>query len=214
MGSTDSQITQLLALLEEEVNSLATRHDWQGLEHEAVHTTINAEDQGAIETLDLGFRFLRNNTIWDYTDRLPVLGPLSGKQWQAIKAILANGPRYYFRFRGNHLIVNPIPAAGHVWKFEYQSKYAILAADGVTLKEFFTADTDTFILPDDLHLLGLRWRWMREKGLDYGELFNAYEYQVKDAMGRDGGAPVLSMDGDRKETRPGIFVPNGNWTVP
>jgi hypothetical protein len=55
---------------------------------------------------------------------------------------------------------------------------------------------------------------MREKGLDYAELFNTYEFQVKDAMGRDGGSPRLSMDGGRTEMKPGIFVPNGNWTVP
>jgi hypothetical protein len=125
-----------------------------------------------------------------------------------------NGPRYQYRFRGNHIIVNPTPVAGHTWIFEYVTKYPILDTDGTTAKEYFTADTDTFLLPDDLHLLGLRWRWMREKGLDYAELFETYEFQVKDAMGRDGGAPRLSMEGGKKAGQPGIFVPQGNWTVP
>jgi hypothetical protein len=213
-GSTDAQILQAMAIIEEEVNDLSSRHTWQGLQHEAVHTTIAAEDQGNINTLDPGFRFIRNNTIWDYTDRLPVLGPLKGNQWQALKATLANGPRYQFRFRGDHLIVNPAPQAGHTWKFEYESKYAILDVDGATLKEFFTADTDTFVIPDTLVLMGLRWRWLREKGLDYGELFNTYERQVKDAMGRDGGSSVIAMDGQGKSLKPGIFIPNGSWTVP
>lgn len=214
VGSTDDKILQALAILEEDVNDLAKRHDWQGLTHEATHVTIAAEDQGDIETLDPGFRYIRNNTMWDTTDRLPVIGPLNGQQWQAIKAILANGPRYQFRFRGNHLLVNPVPAAGHTWKFEWASKNAILDANGVTVKEYFTADTDTFLLPDDLHLLGLRWRWLREKGLDYAELFNTYEFQVKDAMGRDGGAARVSLDGGRDEMNPGIFIPNGNWMQP
>lgn len=213
-GSSDNQILQIMALLEEEVNDLASRHTWQGLTQEASHTTIASEDQGDIDTLDPGFRFIRNNTIWDTTDELPVLGPLSGSQWQAIKAVLANGPRFQFRFRGNHLLVNPVPAAGHVWKFEYLSKYAILDVNTVTTKEFFTADTDTFLVPDQLLLLGLRWRWAQQKGLDYGELFNTYERQVKDAMGRDGGSKLLRMDGEEREMKPGIFVPNGNWTVP
>ena len=213
-GSTNAQVLQALSILEEEVNDLASRHTWQGLQHEAVHVTIAAEDQGNIDTLDPGFRFIRNNTIWDYTDRLPVLGPLDGQQWQALKAILSTGPRYQFRFRGNHLLVNPVPVAGHTWKFEYESKYAIVAVDGTTFKEFFTADTDSFLIPDNLLLMGLRWRWMREKGLDYGELFNTYERQVKDAMGRDGGSVTLAMDNEGRELKPGIFVPNGNWVVP
>lgn len=213
-GSTDSQILQAMALLEEEVNDLASRHTWQGLQREATHTTIADEDQGNINTLYPGFRFIRNDTIWDTTDRLPVLGPLAAPGWQALKAILSTGPRYQFRFRGDHLLVNPVPAAGHTWKFEYESRYAIVAVDGTTLKEFFTADTDNFLIPDNLLLMGLRWRWMREKGLDYGELFNTYERQVKDAMGRDGGKPVLAMDNEGRELKPGIFVPNGTWTVP
>lgn len=211
VGSTDNQVLQALAILEEDVNDLAKRHTWQGLIQAGSHITIAAEDQGDIATLDPGFRYISNDTMWDETDGLPVIGPLNGQQWQSLKATFGNGPRYQFRIRGNHLLVNPIPAAGHAWSWEYASKNAILDADGVTTKEFFTADTDTFLLPDDLHLLGLRWRWMREKGLDYAELFNTYEFQVKDAMGRDGGAARLSLDGGRNEMQPGIFVPNGNW---
>jgi hypothetical protein len=213
-GTTDDRILQVMGLLEEEVNDLASRHTWQGLQREAVHTTIANEDQGDINTLDSGFRFLRNNTIWDTTDRLPVLGPLDGQQWQALKAILSTGPRYQFRFRGDHLLVNPVPVAGHVWKWEYESKYAILDVNGTTTKEFFTADTDTFLIPDNLALLGLRWRWAAQKGLDYGELFNTYERQVKDAMGRDGGKTCLFMDDESIGISPGIFAPVGNWLVP
>jgi len=213
-GSTDSQVLQAMAILEEEVSDLAARHTWQGLNLQASHVTIANEDQGNINTLDPGFKFIRNNTVWDTTDRLPVLGPLNGQQWQAIKAILANGPRYQFRFLGDRLLVNPVPAAGHVWAFEYQSKQAILDPDGITLKEFFSSDSDTFLLPDSLLLSGLRWRWAAQKGLDYGELFNTYERQVKDAMGRDGGKPVLSMDGEGREVKPGIYVQPYSWITP
>lgn len=213
-GSTDNQVLQILAILEEEVTDLAKRHDWQALTLQGQITTINAEDQGHIDTLASGFRYLRNNTMWDVTDGLPVIGPLDGQQWQAVKAVFANGPRYQFRILGNHLLVNPIPAAGHNWTFEYAATGAILDQDGTTTKQYFTSNFDTFLLPEDLHLLGLRWRWLREKGLDYAELFQTYEFQVKDAMGRDGGRPRLSMDGFGNEMKPGIFVPNGNWSVP
>jgi hypothetical protein len=210
-GSTDNQILQCMHLLEEEVNDLATRHEWQALSKEATHTTLAQEDQGAIDTIASGFRYLRNETIWDRTDELPVIGPMSASEWQALKGASDNGPRYQYRLRGNRLLANPVPTAGHTWAFEYQTKYAILDTDGSTLKEFFTADTDTFLLPDSLHLLGLRWRWLREKGMSYAELFNSYEVQVKDMMARDGGKPRLHADGEGRAVKPGIFVPNGNW---
>jgi hypothetical protein len=210
-GSTNDQVLQAMNLLEEEINDLAARHAWQSLIKETTHTTLAAEDQGALSTLSAGFNYIRNQTMWDTTDDLPVLGPVSGEQWQALKATASTGPRYQFRIRGGNLLVNPTPTAGHTWKWEYATKYPILDVDGTTLKEFFTADTDTFLLPDSILLLGLRWRWMREKGLSYAELFQSYELQVKDAMGRDGGRPVLSMEGGSSDPRPGVFVPAGSW---
>lgn len=213
VGSTDAQVNQALAILEEEGNDLASRHQWQGLTVEASHTTIAAEDQGDIATIaPTGFRYLLNNTIWDRTDRLKVIGRIGGQEWQAIKSGGITSPRYQFRLRGNHLLVNPVPAAGHDWAFEYISKNWVLDPNGTTKKEFVTSDSDTFLIPTTLLLVGLRWRWMREKGMDYAELFNAYEIQVKDEMGRDGGAPML-ITGERAMP-PGIYIPSGNWAVP
>ena len=68
------------------------------------------------------------------------------------------------------------------------------------------------LLPETLLLMGLRWRWKKEKGVDYAEDFRTYESQVKDALGRDGGKPILNMGMDcNRGARPGIFVPQGSW---
>lgn len=123
------------------------------------------------------------------------------------------GPRYQFRIRGGDLLVNPVPVAGHDWAFEYISKNWIISADGMTYREFFTQDTDEFLLPDQLVLMGLRWRWMREKGLDYSELYQTYEMQVKDAIGRDAGKPTLRMDDTNQIAEHGTFIPSGSWNV-
>jgi hypothetical protein len=214
VGTTDGRITQMMALLEEEGQSLAARHTWNGLQTEAVITTNGLEDQGNIETLAPGYNYIRNETLWDRTHVLPVLGPLSDKDWQGLKAISNTGPRYQFRLRGNNLLVLPAPAVSHTFAFEYQSDNWILDVDGTTTKDSFTADTDTFRIPEVLLLSGLRWRWAAEKGLEYSELFNNYEYQVKDAIARDGGRKTLHSDFEHIHQAPGIYIPNGNWTVP
>jgi hypothetical protein len=216
MGTTDPQIKQIRALLEEEGIDLAARGSWQGMTFEASHTTVATEDQGAISTIATnGFNYIKNKTIWDRTDRLPVLGPMDAAEWQAMKAVVTTGPRYRFRIRGGKLLVNPTPAAGHSWNFEYVSKNWILGADGTTYKQYFTLDTDTILLPETLVLMGLRWRWKKEKGFDYAEDLRSYEMQVKDAGGRDGGKPTVNMEGSSwKGPKPGIWVPDGNWTVP
>lgn len=215
IGNTDVQIMQLLTLLEESGDDLARRGSWPALTFEATHTTTAAENQGAMTTIaSNGFNYIKNQTIWDRTDRLPVLGPVDGQDWQALKAVVVTGPRYQFRIRGGNLLVNPAPSAGHTWAFEYVTKNWILGANLTTYKSSFTLDTDTVLLPEPLIVLGLRWQWMREKGLEYSELFRSYEMQLKDAFGREGGKPILHQDNLHSTyPQPGIFVPSGNWTV-
>lgn len=215
MGTTDTQVLQVLGLLEEEGNDLAVRGSWQGITFEASHTTLALEDQGAIATIaSNGFRYIKNETLWDRTSRLPVCGPLDGPEWQAMKALVSTGPRYRFRIRGGKLLVNPAPPASDAWFFEYVSQNWILSADLTTYKQYFTLDTDTLLLPETLVLMGLRWRWKKEKGFDYAEDMRTYEMQVKDALGRDGGKPSIFMDDCDRGPRPGIFVPAGSWSIP
>jgi len=215
LGTTDPQVKQIRAILEEEGNDLASRGSWQEITLEASHTSLALEDQGAISTIaSNGFRYIKNETIWDRTDQLPILGPLDSSEWQAMKAIASTGPRYRYRIRGGKLLVNPTPPAGHSWEFEYVSQNWILGADLTTYKQYFTLDTDTILLPETLILMGLRWRYKKEKGFDYAEDMRTYEMQVKDALGRDGSKPRINMEGSDRGPTPGIFVPQGSWSVP
>ncbi len=211
-STTDAQILQLLRLLEEEGNDLADRGPWQALTHEFTHTTLNQEDQGVMSSIATnGFKAIKNGTFFDRSDTLPVMGPLSDREWQDRKARAVAGPRYYYRFRGDHLLVNPAPTAGHTWAGEYLSKFWILGADGTTYKQYFTLDSDTILLPEEVVLMGLRWRWKKEKGFAYEEDFRTYEMMVKSALGRDGGKPVLCMDGESRRNQPGVIVPEYSW---
>lgn len=213
LGSTDTQTLQLLSLLQEGLDALSDRGRWEGLINEASWSTTAAEDQGAVTTLaSNGFRYLLPETLWDRTEKLPLLGPISSSEWQALKAIVVTGPRYSFRIRRGKFIVTPAPPASHTWVFEYVSENYILADDAVTYKKRFTLDTDTILLPEQIVEMDLRWRWKREKGLDYTEDFNTAERMINNALGRDGGKRVLFMDerGDRG-VEPGIFVPSGSW---
>jgi len=215
MGSTDAQVVNLRALLEEEGDDLSARHQWQGITFESTLISTAAEDQGAMSTLaSNGFSYISNGTIWDRTLQRKILGPLSAQEWQTAKAMVPTGPDYRFRIRGDRLLITPVPAAGSTWAFEYISSNWILGADGVTYKNRFTLDTDTLLLPENLLTSGLKWRWRKDTGLEYAEDFRTYEMQVKDAMGRDGGRKVLDMSGDRGDMMPGVFVPQGSWAVP
>lgn len=215
IGSSDKQVLQIRALLEKEGIELRKRGAWEGVTFEATHTTIASEDQGAMTTIaGAGYDYIKNQTIWDRTDNLPVLGPISSQDWQMLKGMDTTSPRYQYRVRGGNLLVNPTPTAGNTWAFEFVSKFWITATGGTApTKTFFTVDTDEVALPDEIVTLGLEWRWTAEKGLDYAESFRSYEFMVKDALGRDGGKPVLSMTGPGRDIKPGVFVSPGSWPI-
>jgi len=213
VGSTDDRILQLVGLLEEECSILSSRHPWSSLIRETTFVTTANESQGRLTDLASGFDSLFNQTMYDRTDLLEIYGPLSAADWQDMKARQNTGPRYQFRIQGGELLVNPVPAAGHTWAFEYRTLSYVLGSDGLTLKTEFTADDDTILLPDKLAILGLRWRWLAEKGLEYAQVFADYEAMVKDTMGLDGGKDVLRSDGRDRNKHRGVFVPNGSWTL-
>lgn len=214
MGSTDAQIVQIRALLEEEGNDLASRGTWEGLIHEATFSTLAQADQGAMVDLAAnGFRYILNETIFDRTDKLPVWGPLSPQDYQARLALTSTAPTHQYRIRGGKLLANPIPEAGHTWAFEYVTDNWILDGDSGDGKKYFSKDTDVTALPSSLVLMGLRWRWMAAKGMEYAELMRTYEMQVNDALSRDGSKPTLNMGRQPQSMRPGIFVPEGNWPL-
>jgi hypothetical protein len=213
MGTTDPQIKQIKALLQKEGSDLAGRGDWEALVNEATHTTIAVEDQGAIADIaSNGFRYVRNDTIWDRDLILPVY-VIDASDWQQVKAIAVTGPRYQARIRGGHLLSNPVPAANHTWAFEYVTWNWMTDSTGVTQKQYFTADSDLPLFPDLLMEAGLQWRWKKQKGLEYAEDFRTYETLVANELSRNGLKRPVRLDQSAATPHPKLLVNDGNWPL-
>jgi hypothetical protein len=215
ISNPDPDYLQIYQLLEEECDELSSEYPWQYLVNEATWSSLNLEDQGDINTLATnGFRYMIKDGFWDRTQRLPIIGPLSEQDWQSIKAIIVTGPRFQWRFRGNHLLINPAPPAGHTLAFEYCSKnWVNVTGAGATFQDFFSNDTDTVLLPDKLVLMGLRWRWKKEKKFAYAEDQESYELMKADSKTRDKASRIVHMDDHYGDLVPGIWVPPGSWPL-
>lgn len=209
LGSSDQQIIQLVALCEEEGQSLADRHQWEALQVEALFTTVASQAQTSLATIAPSFNYIVNDTIWNRTLRRPVYGPTSQQDWQQKKAIQLNGPFNSFRIIADVINFYPTPAAGQVCAFEYISRNWINT--GTTSSSVFLTDADTPKINDQLIVLGLIWRWKAAKGMDYAEDFAKYETRVMDAMGRDAGKATLNMNGATYDIQPVVLVPRGSW---
>lgn len=222
VGNTDSQVAQILNLLEEECVELASRHQWKGLLNEATFLALGAESQGTLASLGSGptvtnaLRYILNDILWNRSLRLPIYGPIDPQKWQQIKANTTVSLQQY-RVRGvttgtqATLLITPAPTAGQTIAFEYVTDN--WALNGSTPAAAFVADSDTILIPESVVLAGLKWRWKKEKGLGYAEDFNSYEHLVQDSIGRDGTRPVLNMAETGGEIKPGIFISPGSWPL-
>ena len=135
-----------------------------------------------------------NKTQYNKSNRWSVIGPKTAQEWQWIKAsYITTGPRMRYRIIGNEFVVWPAAyGANVVLGFEYQSNGWVEAADG-TVKTKATADSDTFLFPDRLLVLGTKLKYFEIKGFDTTTLYADYQRELSKFKAQDAGADTLSM---------------------
>lgn len=135
-----------------------------------------------------------NKTQYNKSNRWAVIGPKDAQEWQWLKAsYVTTGPRMRFRIQGNKFAVWPPPSSNVILGFEYQSGAWVLASDGITYKQKFSADTDTSLFPDRLLVLGTKLKYFQIKGFDTTALQNDFAREVLKFKAQDAGADTLSM---------------------
>ena len=202
-SSTDLQIVQILSLAQQEGKELSKRHDWQALIED--HTITTA---AATETYALPADFSRyvTETFWDATNYWPMRGSMDPQTWQALKrGLVAATIRKRYRIKGSLVYIYPTPTAVESLVAEYVSSKPILDNDGSTQKAAFAEDADTFLLPERLLQLELKWRLLEAKGLDYAEAMNFSEREIEKAIAQDTPSHTINLGMD---STPGPFFPN------
>ncbi len=162
---------------------------------------------------DIGY-FI-NQTGWDRTRKWELVGPTTPREWQFLKSgYPATGFLYRYRLFAGKLVFDPIPNSVSNMVLEYYSAYWCTVTGGTTpTKSAFTVDTDVPILDDALLTMGLKWRFLRAKGLSYDQEYRTYEDAVERSLARAGmgrdlpmgrGGPVIHLIDYTN-------VPDGNW---
>jgi hypothetical protein len=215
IGSTNTTVTQLQAILEEVLSEVVTESKFNVVVRESTFTTTASVDQGAMTTLaPYGYQWAIFETFFDRTLGRPLYGPLDETEWQEIQALPNPGPFYKFRIRGDRLLMNPVPAAPFSdVAFEYVSSWAVTSAGG-TPQAGILADTDLFVFPENMLARGLSYRWKQIKGLPYQADEGKYYDLMNKYIARDKVKRRINVaDPYPTDIRPGVFVPTGNWSV-
>jgi hypothetical protein len=208
-SSSDVNIQLMFELANEDGEELQTRCNWQLLTSEHTFPTTDAAVQANALPADFD-RFI-GNSQYDRTTRRQVLGPITPQVWQAIQAQpQLNRVFLAFRQRGGQVLVTPNPAAGDTLAYEYVSANWVQSQGGQG-QSAYMADTDVSLIDETLINLGVRWRFKKEKGFDYGEDFASYERRVVIAMADDGGKGALDFTGASSWPIPLANLPEGDF---
>lgn len=137
-----------------------------------------------------------NRTAYDKSRRWALAGPATAQEWEWLQSsYISTGPRIRYRIFGGYIQTWPVIATNDLISFEYMSNgYAIDAISG-SAKTSFTADTDTYLWPDRLMQLCVKWRYLNQRGFDATSAFSEFQMIYDIAKATDASAATLSMGG-------------------
>ena len=201
INNTNKTAVLALACAQQEGKALARRYNWDALNTEYTFPTVAAQEDYSLPS---DYDRLDNDTLWDRSNYERIRGPLSPQAWQEYKSsVLASTATTWKRFRIRNVSgtvkfsIHPTPDAVETMVFEYISKNWC-ASSGGTGQAAWAVDSDVGVLDEYLMELGVKWRMLARLGMVYDEEREEYNNQVSMAIGRDGGAPNLSMSGRRR----------------
>ena len=209
---TDGQETQnlLLELAQETADDLLIKKEWPLLTREHSFTASLASLQSSGKASD--YHRAIKGTFWNRSTDRSIGGPITETEWAlAYGEPFTSSIEQYAQFRYNGLHIFPVPTVADTIAYSYIINTPIQATGAGAYKTAFTADSDDFLLGDRILALGVRWRYLADKGRDYAEALRDFEWACTQALmvqkgaGRDlmlaipddGGLPMpIIPDGD------------------
>lgn len=213
--TTDDTSRALLRALHRVTRHLITYWSWPALHVEKTFTSVTNGAQTASVATDM-LRIVPG-TIYDRTNHVRILGPLSVNEWQERQAILTQQikPAYMMRGKGTASLYLSSPyAVGATIAYEYMVNSVGTASDGTTRRaERFTANTDLTYWSDELIHLGMLWATQHRDGMTEGDDYEAFKMLAHDEMAQTAIGDTLSMAPSAVDDLSGPYVPESSWQI-
>lgn len=191
-SSADTFPQELRVLANEAARDIATECDWQTL------TTLQTmTGDGTKTAFDLPADYDRmpvKSRVMTSQFAEPMIMASDLDEWLELQVFDYTAFPGYYIILGGQMQFKDALSTGVEAKFYYQRNTIVKGQDG-TLKTTFTADDDTFILPERLLKLALIWRWRATKRYEYAEDMQNYEVALSQEATRDKGSRVIAKGG-------------------
>lgn len=167
------------------------RYDWQRLKR---FGTVTGD--GTSQALDLPEDYLR---LPKTAEIFPVGNPygklrhiVDSNRWLELEQTgfgMADG---MWTLLGGQMHIRPVLGSGAQVRFVYVTRNYAQGSSGAA-KDAFTADTDTFVLPERLLTLGVIAQWKKNKGLDSADAIDEFEDALAAEIGADKGPSTIAV---------------------
>ena len=140
-------------------------------------------------------------TTWVYTPATDL------DQWRFLRnGMSAVSPGFWIILE-SQMQFQPVIPTGEIAQFYYITKNIVRSEAGTT-KVGFTADSDTFLLDENLLSAALIWRWRAMKRLEYAEDMNNYEIMLSEKLARERGPRIIAVGAPTYSRGINIAYPN------
>jgi len=203
-GSSDPDDKQMVAISNRVAYEIMNYWKWPELR---ASFEVNLNEGQDRYQLPADYQDLLPNSAWETDSNKPVEFPVPDDRWFMYKfTTWSDGGLARVRKYGNEIEVHDAESHNS-FQFEYVSKWPIEDAQGAR-KERFTEDTDTFLLDDQLFILGLQAHWQQAKLMpSYMEHFGNYMRKMAEAIGRGNAGKTIGGIGERGFGRGAPYYP-------
>tara|TARA_R110000822_G_scaffold78819_1_gene188780 strand:+ start:1359 stop:2105 length:747 start_codon:yes stop_codon:yes gene_type:complete len=200
-AASDPAFTRLTNLMTSAVQDLMEMFDWQELVREYSYTT-GVGETGDL-TLPTDFAYMIDQTGWERSSNVPLIGPLSAQDWTYLLGRNLVGSTIYasFRFDQNQLRIfpnDPMPTGLQI-NFEYISRNLIMIS-GTTPQEYTDEaqqGADIPFFPPNLLVKYLKTLYLEATGFDSQVARMAFVLAFESWQGKNKGARIVNAGRNR-----------------
>mgnify|MGYP001076515870 CR=1 FL=1 len=187
-NSLDVDDVQMIAIANRTQQEIRDYYDWSALRRTNTLSLIAGTNRYKLPN---DYRSLVPDSAWEKDSSRPVELPVPERRWFKYKfSTFSDGGMKRCRLYGDELEVEDVTENDEI-DFEYITKWAVKAENN-SVKELFDNDTDTWLLDDQLLILGIQAHWAETKLLPQAQAWRMnYNAKMSEAIGRDNGGRTI-----------------------
>lgn len=192
--ATDATTRQMLDLLTECGQELIGEYDWQDLVKTHTFTTTSE----LLYDLPTDWERFIDDTGWNNTGRIPLLGPMNPQQWRMLQARQLGGTtlRLQYIIREDKFNLYFVPNPAQEIAIDYISRgWVIDGTDSSVRRDYPLNSSDIVVYSPRVIVPLLKWKWRDAKGFDTTSAKKEYEDALKVAKYSDKPHTALPLSG-------------------